>query len=452
MLGNARFATSIYSTIPSKLLYIVFLTVLLCLCSPSPDDAHAQVTLAWNASTASGIAGYKIHYGTSSGSYQSVIDTGNTTTYTFSSLQSGLTYYFVVAVYDPSGNESGYSNEVSYTVTAQACTTSISPTSQSMGSAGGTGVVNVSAASGCSWTAVSNASWIVVSSNRSGAGNGTVNYSVSANSTSSSQTGTMTIAGKTFTVTQSGSSSSSGSSGSGTFCANENAFCSFTGNQNVRYGANGTYVFKSLTNGTMCNNSVFGDPIVGVVKQCYIRSGSGSSSGSGSGTGAASGSGSGVSTSTPSAGGGSCSPAEYLPSADITTGNWARYNCSTDYGCIAYLHSNNQENTILYQYDYAGAADVVRATLPGNCNLDHVTVYIHAGCNTYPISLGISISKDGSNWVGPNTIPVTSDTSFNTSFSSLGWTNPGYIYIKFNTAGSTYNLMDIFQLSIMVNP
>ncbi|MGZ6249219.1 MAG: hypothetical protein ACXWMC_06365 [Syntrophales bacterium] len=54
------------------------------------------------------------------------------------------------------------------------------------------------------------------------------------------------------------------------FCANEGQLCSFTGTKNVRYGANGVYVSKTLTDGTMCDNSVFGDPLPNVVKQCYI--------------------------------------------------------------------------------------------------------------------------------------------------------------------------------------
>jgi hypothetical protein len=72
----------------------------------------------------------------------------------------------------------------------------------------------------------------------------------------------MSIAGKTFTVTQSGSI--------WVFCANEGQLCSFTETQSVRYGANGVYVFKTLTDGTMCDNSVFGDPLPNVAKQCYI--------------------------------------------------------------------------------------------------------------------------------------------------------------------------------------
>ena len=56
-----------------------------------------------------------------------------------------------------------------------------------------------------------------------------------------------------------------------TFCANENANCSFTGSQSVAYGADGKFVFQPLANGTPCNNDIFGDPDFGVVKACYIK-------------------------------------------------------------------------------------------------------------------------------------------------------------------------------------
>jgi Zn-dependent metalloprotease len=83
------------------------------------------------------------------------------------------------------------------------CTYSISPTSASVAAGGATGSVTVTAGAGCAWTAVSNATFITVTSGASGSGNGTVNYSVAANG-STSRTGTMTIAGQTFTVTQAG--------------------------------------------------------------------------------------------------------------------------------------------------------------------------------------------------------------------------------------------------------
>jgi hypothetical protein len=57
-----------------------------------------------------------------------------------------------------------------------------------------------------------------------------------------------------------------------TFCANEGGTCSFSGTQQVRYGANGLYVYKTLTGGTACTNAVFGDPAFGTAKHCDIGS------------------------------------------------------------------------------------------------------------------------------------------------------------------------------------
>lgn len=57
------------------------------------------------------------------------------------------------------------------------------------------------------------------------------------------------------------------------YCANENGACNFSGTRQVRYGANGSYYYRTFTNYTQCSNAVFGDPLFGVVKQCsYLYS------------------------------------------------------------------------------------------------------------------------------------------------------------------------------------
>ncbi len=54
-----------------------------------------------------------------------------------------------------------------------------------------------------------------------------------------------------------------------TFCAQEHEICTFTGIRNVRYGENGIFtVHTTQTSPVLCDNSVFGDPIVGVFKHC----------------------------------------------------------------------------------------------------------------------------------------------------------------------------------------
>ncbi len=136
------------------------------------------------------------------------------------------------------------------------CTYSISPTSQSVAAGGGSGAVNVTADSGCGWTAVSNNAFIVITSGSSGSGNGTVAFTVAVNS-GAARAGTITIAGQTFTVNQAGSSISCTFSlsplsasfrkagGTGSFSVKTQSGCPWTAVSNVSWitilsGASGT--------------------------------------------------------------------------------------------------------------------------------------------------------------------------------------------------------------------
>ena len=76
-----------------------------------------QASLVWDPNSEPDLAGYKIHYGTSSKNYNSVVDVGNQTTYTLSGLQAGKTYYISATAYNRKGLESGYSNEIVFTGT-----------------------------------------------------------------------------------------------------------------------------------------------------------------------------------------------------------------------------------------------------------------------------------------------------------------------------------------------
>lgn len=53
-----------------------------------------------------------------------------------------------------------------------------------------------------------------------------------------------------------------------TRCASEGGACNFSGTRQVRYGANNNYAFSTATGILACSNSVFGDPMYGVVKTC----------------------------------------------------------------------------------------------------------------------------------------------------------------------------------------
>ncbi|HMZ22283.1 MAG TPA: BACON domain-containing carbohydrate-binding protein, partial [Blastocatellia bacterium] len=82
------------------------------------------------------------------------------------------------------------------------CTFTISPTSQTLSGGSGSGTVNVTAATGCTWTAVSNAAWLTITAGASGSGAGAVTFTAASNPTTVSRTGTLTIAGQTFSAIQ----------------------------------------------------------------------------------------------------------------------------------------------------------------------------------------------------------------------------------------------------------
>lgn len=76
--------------------------------------AVTSVTLEWDPSTDTTVTGYKFYIGTASGVYGTGTDVGTSPTYTARNLLSGHTYFFAVTAYNSSGQESGYSNEVTY--------------------------------------------------------------------------------------------------------------------------------------------------------------------------------------------------------------------------------------------------------------------------------------------------------------------------------------------------
>ena len=74
-----------------------------------------SVTLAWDANPEPDIAGYRLSYGSSPGSYSTVVDVGNNMTTEVAGLIQSQTYYFSVSAYNSSGLTSPPSPEISYT-------------------------------------------------------------------------------------------------------------------------------------------------------------------------------------------------------------------------------------------------------------------------------------------------------------------------------------------------
>jgi hypothetical protein len=77
--------------------------------------AHAgnSATLAWDKDP--GAAGYRLHYGTSSGNLNQTSEVGSATQGTVTNLTAGQKYFFAVTAYNAAGSESPPSNEVTTT-------------------------------------------------------------------------------------------------------------------------------------------------------------------------------------------------------------------------------------------------------------------------------------------------------------------------------------------------
>jgi methyl coenzyme M reductase beta subunit len=87
--------------------------------------------------------------------------------------------------------------EVTFTF-GLSCSFGLNPASASHGLGSETGAFDVWVQGGCSWTAITDDSWIHTSS--SGNGMGTVNYTVDANPGRSSRSGTILVQGHAFGI------------------------------------------------------------------------------------------------------------------------------------------------------------------------------------------------------------------------------------------------------------
>lgn len=91
------------------------------LCLANASLAYQNVSLAWDPSTGTNVAGYYIYLGTNSTNYTSKLDVGMNTMATVTSLSGRSTkYYFTVTAYDNSRMESPPSNQANFTTSSNA--------------------------------------------------------------------------------------------------------------------------------------------------------------------------------------------------------------------------------------------------------------------------------------------------------------------------------------------
>jgi hypothetical protein len=119
----------------SKRFAVALAGLMLLLAAASSAYAQTTVTATWDRNTDALTAGYRVYYGTSSGTYQWSLDVGNQVNAPIN-LSPGSTYYFAVRAYDVAYQYGPYSAEATINLTSgPAPTAQITATMQSATSA-----------------------------------------------------------------------------------------------------------------------------------------------------------------------------------------------------------------------------------------------------------------------------------------------------------------------------
>jgi hypothetical protein len=95
---------------------VIFLYFLFgCFCPVFPKSNGTEV-IAWRLNPESDIRGYRVYCGESSSSYSRLFEAGSGNLFDLSALQPGRRYFCAVTAVDEAGNESAFSEEISFMV------------------------------------------------------------------------------------------------------------------------------------------------------------------------------------------------------------------------------------------------------------------------------------------------------------------------------------------------
>ena len=157
---------------------------------------------------------------------------------------------------------------------ALACRFDFQPANGDFGPEGGTGTVNVSGPSGCSWTPTASEEWITITNGGSRNGDGGVNFSIAPNS-GGPRNGRINIGGQSFNIAQAApacriqlsaiAETFAGSGGRGTVNVTTPPACTWTVSSNVPWisiisgasdSGNGTVTFSVQSNTGPARNGI----------------------------------------------------------------------------------------------------------------------------------------------------------------------------------------------------
>lgn len=103
----------------TRLVRVLALVAAVCMAVPAVEAAGVLqgtgcARFSWEAVADPIVTGYKVHWGLASGVYTHTYDAGNTTEVIIAAFAEGVTYFSAVTAYSSTGEESDYSEEISF--------------------------------------------------------------------------------------------------------------------------------------------------------------------------------------------------------------------------------------------------------------------------------------------------------------------------------------------------
>ena len=125
----SSYVTSFLKITPKRIPFISWLGIITFF-YPFQIVFGASLYLSWNPNGEEDLGGYKIYYGTSSGTYGEPLDVGDVTSFELTGLVEGIRYYVALTAYDTTRNESQKSaekNGLASVIYSTSTTTTIAP-------------------------------------------------------------------------------------------------------------------------------------------------------------------------------------------------------------------------------------------------------------------------------------------------------------------------------------
>ena len=110
----------------------------------------------------------------------------------------------VPSIIDAEVNELSFTRANAVVTVVGSCAYALGTNATAVAAAGASESVNVTAGSGCAWTALNTNSWITITAGTNGSGDGLVSFNVAANTNLAARSAEMVIAGLAYTVSQAG--------------------------------------------------------------------------------------------------------------------------------------------------------------------------------------------------------------------------------------------------------